>query len=266
MTTENLESTVAPPTEVSAVVEAPVETPALTPHTDTPSLLESVAKVEETKPADPAETPEPAETETPKDPVETPELKEEPKPDEVKPDEPKPEPEPEPELKYEFQIPEEIKLEPKGLETYTEVLREAKVPPEVGQKLLNMYLDEVQKLNTSTLQAQHDAFNETRKSWQAQAMADPEIGGAGHQTAMAAIARMRDRFVPEAQKAEFNDFLRVTGAGDHPAFLKVLYNVARLLDEPRVPQQSGNPPPQPKQPGQRREVLYDHPTSQKTGR
>jgi hypothetical protein len=34
---------------------------------------------------------------------------------------------------------------------------------------------------------------------------------------------------------EFQKFLRVTGAGDHPMYLRLLYNVARFLD-PELPE------------------------------
>ena len=74
-------------------------------------------------------------------------------------------------------------------------------------------------------------------------MADPILGGSGHQTAMGAIARMRDRFVAEADRPAFETFLRVTGAGDHPQFLKLLHNVSRAYDEPALPPPNPKPTP-----------------------
>jgi hypothetical protein len=99
--------------------------------------------------------------------------------------------------------------------------------------------------------------------------ADAEIGGAGFNTAMTAVAKMRDLFLSSARPgtdkyendaAEFNDFLRITGAGDHPAFLRFLNNVARRFDEPIAPSIPYKPPPdigqRPNGAGNRRNAMY----------
>jgi hypothetical protein len=80
-------------------------------------------------------------------------------------------------------------------------------------------------------------------------MADEELGGAGYNTTMGSIARMRDMFVPENRRDEFESFLSTTGAGDHPGFLRMMHNLARVFDEapmpppgPRPPADIGKPP------------------------
>ena len=119
---------------------------------------------------------------------------------------------------------------------------------EAAQAVIDMHLDSISQYAVAsqeqTLQQQHRAFADVRKGWQQQVLADEQLGGAGHQTAMAAVARMRDAFVPEKDKADFDQFLRVTGAGDHPAFLRLLHNAARRFDEPKFPPTEIKPVPQ----------------------
>ena len=143
-----------------------------------------------------------------------------------------------------------------------------------GQKLLNMHNDALVAYDAAKNAEQHRAFNAMRRDWQTAAMADPEIGGSGHETAMRAIARMRDQFVSSAKPgtaqyakdtAEFNEALRITGAGDHPAILKVFHNVAQMFDEPRLPPSNPNPPPGNGPRPNGKTVLYDNPRSS-TGR
>lgn len=104
---------------------------------------------------------------------------------------------------------------------------------DMGTKMMSDYAEHV----TSE---QFRIWNDTRKGWQTQVMADPILGGAGHQTAMAAVADVRDKLVPEADRPAFNEMLRVTGVGDHPAFLRMLQRGARFFKE------AGPPPPDPR--------------------
>jgi hypothetical protein len=74
-------------------------------------------------------------------------------------------------------------------------------------------------------------------------MGDPELGGSGFATVKGAVARMRDLFVPERSRKEFDDFLNITGAGEHPAVWRLLWNVAKAFDEPAPTPAGGGPPP-----------------------
>jgi hypothetical protein len=81
-------------------------------------------------------------------------------------------------------------------------------------------------------------------------MADPAIGGAGHDTAMKRIAYTRDALISDAKPGtpqhaqdvkEFNEFLAITGAGDHKIFNKMLYRGARYVMEPSAPAPGAKP-------------------------
>ena len=139
------------------------------------------------------------------------------------------------------------------------------------QALVGLHEKAMTDFAKQTVDDQWSAFRKTNEDWRTSVMSDPILGGAGHQTAMAAVARMRDRFVsnsrpgtPEYQRdmKGFDDFLRVTGAGNHPAFLHFVHNVAHDFDEPRMPPADIRPTKDNgRAPGDKRSRMY--PTMQK---
>lgn len=234
---EIAEVIVAPAAEITLPVVEP--TLALTEkpfeHTDVPSLLaiESKDKPKETIEVKPGETQLEVKTET---------LKVE---DTTKPvDTPKPEPEltvaP---VEYKFTPPEGTTINEAQLTPYIDILKTNNIPLEVGQKLFDLHSQAIQQISTDTLAAQHRAFADMRKQWQGDIMSDGELGGSGFKTVQGAVARMRDKFVPEKHYQEFNDFLNTTGAGEHPALWRLLWNVAKAFDEPAATPAGGTPPP-----------------------
>ena len=226
-------STVAPEPAPAVVEPAPAEAVVeeVKPHTETASLLEEAgaAKVET-----PAEAPKAADATQPAAPT------------------------------YgEFDLPEGLTLEPAKMASFTEVLGKARVPQEMGQELLNLHTAALQEYALHTATQQHRTFADTRSEWREQIKSDERMGGAAFQTTQAAVARMRDMFVPSTDRDSFNEFLRVTGAGDHPAFWRLLHNAARHFDEPTPPPPNPQPPPDRGGvgKGRGRSALYDHPSS-----
>lgn len=158
-----------------------------------------------------------------------------------------------------FTLPEGFGADKAVMDQFTSVLGESRIPQEVGQKLLDMHAQHALAQVDQLSKYQHDVFNETRKGWRTQVMADEVLGGSGHQTAMGVVARMRDKFVPEGDREAFRQMLGYTGVGDHPLFLRMMHNIGRAFDEGPPPPPNPQPP---KNAGKgRRGVLYDHPTS-----
>lgn len=204
------------------------ETPAaLTPHTDTPSLLEEPPAPVESKPAE-APPAEPAAEAT----------------------------------KYEFKFPDAFKAEPEQLERVSALLGKSKVAPEDAQALIDLHTEVVSKLADSTLAHQHKAFSDLRTTWRGQIQSDAELGGSGFETTKRTVAQMRDEFVAPQHKQAFNDMLRTTGVGDHPEFWRFLNNVGRAFREPAPPPPGAKPAPAGKAPRSARASFYDHPASQ----
>jgi hypothetical protein len=162
-----------------------------------------------------------------------------------------------------FKLPDGITADPTRMAAYNEVLGKHAITQEVGQELVSLHTAAIQDMALHMAAEQHRAFADTRAEWREQIKSDERMGGSAFQTTQAAVARMRDMFVPESDRAGFNEFLRVTGAGDHPAFWRVLLNAARHFDEPSLPPPSPKPPTDigrnPAKGGRR--SLYDHPSS-----
>lgn len=273
---------VAPISEIApAVVAAPVETPvevaapaapaaepAVTLVGDQPSLLELIVNeapkvVEADKPAAAAKPEEPNTPDAPKpvDAAKPPAEGEKPKTDVVA--ELLTEAEKRPE--YKFEMPKALKEAPKEMGDFTTILGDFKAPVEAGQKLLDLHAKAMeayaQAYNEQALANQHRVFNEMRTGWREKIRSDPELGGAGFETTSRAVARMRDLLVPESDRKEFEEYLRVTGSGDHPALWRLLHRAARYFDEPAPPPPGARPT---KTNGQRAggaSVLYDNPRS-----
>lgn len=222
-----------PPTE--APVEPKAEEPKVALHTDTPSLMEEAGKKAEPKPDDKVEAPKPADPATEA-------------------------------FKYEaFKLPEGVPVDEARINAFTEIVGPHKLDQETAQKLVDLHTTTLQQFQEHLVAQQHAAFAETRRGWVDQIKADPVLGGSGHQTALQAAARMRDLLVPEAHRAEFADFMRITGAGDHPALMRLLHNAARLFDEPAAPPIPARPVPD--RGGSAKPskgaVMYDHPSSRR---
>lgn len=170
----------------------------------------------------------------------------------------------------EFEVPANLKVVPEQLAEFTDLLRSTKSGDlkESGQKLLDMHAKAIETFAKNYVQQTSDnqwkVWNELIATKDKEVLADPVIGGAGHDTAMAAIVRMRDLGVPETDRAAFTEMLNVTGVGSWPPFLRMLHRFAEIFDEPPMPAPGGKPPKDAhiQQPRGQFALLHDHPSSQ----
>lgn len=143
---------------------------------------------------------------------------------------------------------------------------------EGAQVLMEMHNRQLEAMAKQVGDDQWSAFRKTNADWKTAVMADPILGGAGHDTAMQQVAIARDNFAStakpgtprfEQELAEFNAALRITGAGNNPAILRFMHNASKFVRE------AAPPPPDPKppkdngrQPGRKGlSSIYTHPTS-----
>jgi len=143
---------------------------------------------------------------------------------------------------YEFKVPEGIEAAPEQLAKLNELIGgfeiDAKVDhgkaQEFGQKALEFHVAELQRVASEIDQQGREAWNTMREDWRNTFKSDPEIGGNRQQTTLAACTRIIDQFGGnEAQRAELRTILSTTGAGDHPALIRLLANVGKALGEGR---------------------------------
>lgn len=141
-----------------------------------------------------------------------------------------------------------------------------------AQPLIDYHVARLTDFANRVQREQQDSFLNTRAEWAKSITGDEEMGGSGFETTKKAVARMRDFLVSAEPKdspkyaehlREFNQMLRITGAGDHPAMWRMLHTAARFFDQPQANEQPVDirPPPNGRAPGSRRAAIYDHPTS-----
>lgn len=239
-------------TPVAAPVEAAPQPAVAEPEhpADIPSLLSSFNK-DEAKPAAEAkpEDTKPADPEAPK-----PEAAVESKPEDVKPVEAAPPAK----IEWKIEAPEELKIEAPQLERLTGVFDRLANPKDDADRsaavkdLLAQHVEAMHQFAEQTRRDQFTTFAKTREEWRKEIMADERVGGAGHRTAMGVVARVRDLGISdakpgtpayEADAKAFDQFLNITGAGDHPAFIKFMHRIGRFMSEPTLPPPNPNPPP-----------------------
>lgn len=266
----------AAPAVVETAAAPAVETVQAAPQAEPTLLEQAVAAKADDKPADaPAKDAAPAGDKPADKPTQ------EAKPEGEKPKDAKADGEPKPEdaavdkpaepakvepIDYKYELPETLKMDDAIKGDVHSAFDAFRADPANPQPLINLHEKMMQQHDQRLRQEQWDHFNSTRKAWRDEVMADEAIGGSGHQTAMTAIAQMRDTFASSAKPGTpehesdlqaFDGMLRATGVGDHPVFLKMMHRVSQVYAEPRLGPTDIKPAPV-KQGGK---VLYDNPRS-----
>ena len=146
---------------------------------------------------------------------------------------------------YEFKWQEGFTpLAAEELAPFTTVLGEAKVAPEAAQKLLDMHLAEIPKIIERVQKQSENLWNDTRKAWQDEIRADPELGGNRIQTVIQTCGQLINEYGGSAeQKQQLREVFNLTGAGDNPAVVRFIYNLGRALTEQSHPIAAPKPVP-----------------------
>lgn len=161
-------------------------------------------------------------------------------------------------VEWEFALPEALQADDAVLGKFRDNLqsllspKEGETPSHAAQRLLDMHAEQMAAYDKQLRADQVRVWNDTRKQWRTESMADPLIGGSGHQTALGVIGRVRDAIMSDARpgtpqfardEKAFNEMLRLTGMGDHPVFLRAFYRAGRFIDEAPQPRPGAQPPP-----------------------
>ena len=155
-----------------------------------------------------------------------PETKPEPTPTETKP-EIKPEagaPE-----KYEdFKLPDGVKLEGETLKAATDLFKELGLPQANAQRLVDFHIAQLK----AAAEAPDKALDDMRADWKTKSEADPDIGPKA-KAIKETVGRALDTLGDAKLVADFRSLMDLTGAGDHPAFIKVIAKFAERVVEGR---------------------------------
>ncbi len=129
--------------------------------------------------------------------------------------------------KYEdFKLPEGVKLEGETLKSATELFKELGLPQANAQKLVDFHLSQIK----AATEASSKAYDDMRAAWQTAAKADAEIGP--HMAKIKEnVGRLYDAIGDAKLVADFKSIMDLTGAGDNPAFIKVLNKISSFVTE-----------------------------------
>lgn len=143
-----------------------------------------------------------------------------------------------------FALPEGVTVDDASLNTFKEVLGGEFNHQEKGQRLIDMHLAEVNRRDQLAADNQVKVWNETQSEWKDRVKADPELGGNRFNTTLQTCISAVNRFGgTEAQVAELKQALSFTGAGNHPAILRWVNNMASALSESAPVTQTAAPKP-----------------------
>ena len=148
--------------------------------------------------------------------------------------------------KYTFTAAEGKALDQSLVDKATPIFRELGLDQAAAQKLVDLY-------NSTLADRAQDGVKmveSMRAGWREQINKDPEMGGR-LETILADIGRFKDTLDPKT-KAEFNSAMDLTGAGDHPAFLRAFWKLAQANIEGKPVTGAGPSPHGQTRPGENR--------------
>ena len=129
--------------------------------------------------------------------------------------------------KYEaFKVPEGFVLDEAVAKEAGDIFKNLGLDQAQGQSLVDFYA-------AKTKEAAEQPYNEylkMREGWQNDVKADPEIGSRLPQV-KETVSRALDSLGDPKLAADFRAAMDLTGAGDHPAFIKAFYKLAQQVTE-----------------------------------
>lgn len=166
------------------------------------------------------------------------------KPDEaVKPEAPKteaPKTEPDPnDTKLapfkadEIKLPEGFTLDTERTTAFAELVNKHGIPRNVALELAQAQIAH----ETAAATKQEAMWQETQDNWVKEVKADPVIGGEKLDAALGSIQKLFNRYGDKPTEVggsvgmKLKEAFNLTGAGNHPAVIKFLYNIAQELGE-----------------------------------
>jgi|SRR5215831_7649605 len=133
-----------------------------------------------------------------------------------------------PEKYEEFKVPEGYSLDAEVATEAGKLFKDSNLSQAQAQKLVDFY---VSKTNEAFRQP-YEAYEALRTEWREKAKAHPEIGGSFDRV-LSTVAKAIDSVGDAALASEFRQVMDMTGAGDHPAFIRLFYKLASQLTEGR---------------------------------
>ncbi len=146
-------------------------------------------------------------------------------------DAPKPDDKPAgPPEKYEaFKLPEGVELKPESLAAAQGLFKDLGLPQEGAQKLVDFHIKALQESAQAPLQAYQDMKDGWRKEAEALSDIGGQLGPGGKVNV--AFSKMLDSLGDSKLANDFRSAMDLTGAGNHPAFIQVMWKLSQSFAE-----------------------------------
>lgn len=143
----------------------------------------------------------------------------------------KPETKPEAPAAYaDFKAPEGYQIDPEVLKEALPVFKDLGLTQDQAQKLVDIQIQR----DLAIAKARDDTYSALRSEWQGKVKSDPELAKAATDGKVGLDAVKLDigraiAVLPPALQTDFRDAMNLTGAGDHPAFVKAMWQLSKLI-------------------------------------
>jgi hypothetical protein len=140
-----------------------------------------------------------------------------------------------------FTVPEGITLTQESLDAAKALFKDSGLSKDQAQRFMDMHTAAVKAM----AEGPANLWRETQETWIEELRSDPKIGrGIDDGTVGASISKMIS-LLPDASASAMREAFNFTGAGNHPAIVRGLHELSKLLTEPGHVQ--GRPAPQGKE-------------------
>lgn len=134
-----------------------------------------------------------------------------------------------PEKYADYTVPEGFTLAPEVKTQADTLFKDLNLSQEQGQKAIDLYT----KLTSEAAQAPYKAWSDMTAKWKTDAESHPDLRGklgAGKEVNVRIGALLNS--LPDQQLAsDFRELMDITGAGNHPAFIRAIDHWAKQLSE-----------------------------------
>jgi hypothetical protein len=164
---------------------------------------------------------------------------------------PKPDAPKAPDTYADFKAPEGYTLDPKAIESALPIFKELGLTQDQAQRLVTQQA----QLMIEAAKAPQATYERTRADWQASVLNDPDIkaassgGKVGIDAVKVDIGRALTALGDIKLASDFKAAMDLTGAGDHPAFVKAFWKLSQLVGEGRHVSGAGPSPAKALYPG-----------------
>ena len=129
--------------------------------------------------------------------------------------------------KYEFTMPDGIEMDSEMLAEFEPIAKELGLSQEKAQKLVDIQIKSLQKLQAAHEIQQEEAFKEMTTQWATAAKADSEYGGAKFNENLSVAQKALKQFASDG----LIEYLNSSGLGNHPEVIRTFVKVGKAISE-----------------------------------